>query len=140
MPAPKHLGRRSLLTPRQIDQPRSILDTFPNPHPGRDFTIEFVFPEFTSICPVTGQPDFATITVNYVPDKLCVEMKSLKLYYFSFRDKGIFYEAAVNTILDDLLATLKPRRMTVTGQFAIRGGTAAVVRASHTPDEPTRTK
>jgi len=136
MPAPKHLGRRSLL----IDQPRSILDTFPNPHPGRDFTIEFVFPEFTSICPVTGQPDFATITVNYVPDKLCVEMKSLKLYYFSFRDKGIFYEAAVNTILDDLLATLKPRRMTVTGQFAIRGGTAAVVRASHTPDEPTRTK
>jgi 7-cyano-7-deazaguanine reductase len=131
MPAPKHLGRRSLLTPRQIEEPRSILDTFANPRPGRDYTVEFVFAEFTSVCPVTGQPDFATITLNYVPDKLCVEMKSLKLYYLSFRNKGIFYEGVVNTILDDLAAALKPRRMTVTGQFAVRGGTAAVVRASY---------
>jgi len=119
-----HLGNRSLLSAKQIAQPRTILDTFPNPKPGRDYEIKFVFPEFTSMCPVTGQPDFATITIAYVPDKRCVEMKSLKLYFLAYRNKGIFYESVVNTILDDLVARLSPRKMMVIGEFAVRGGTA----------------
>src|SRR5438874_12885666 len=126
----KHLGTKSDLRTLQIASPRQILDVFSNPKPQRDYEIEFVFPEFTSICPVTGQPDFATITVRYVPHKLCVEMKSLKLYFQSYRNKGIFYEAVVNTILDDLVSTLKPRRMTVTGEFNVRGGTSATVTAT----------
>src|SRR4026207_1247431 len=126
-----HLGRKSVLTARQIEQPSSTLDTFANPKPGRDYEVKFVFPEFTSMCPVTGQPDFATITVQYVPDKRCVEMKSLKLYFLAYRNKGIFYETVVNTILDDLVAVLDPRRMTVIGDFAVRGGTAGTVTASH---------
>ena len=123
----RQLGARSVLSERQLEDPRSILEAFPNPSPKRDYQIQFVFPEFTSVCPVTGQPDFATITVRYVPDGLCVEMKSLKLYFFSYRNKGIFYEAVTNTILDDLVAVLKPRRMTVVGEFAVRGGTAGTV-------------
>ena len=126
----RQLGHRSILTAAQIARPRTILESFPNPEPKRDYEIKFVFPEFTSVCPETGQPDFATITVIYVPDKLCVEMKSLKLYYLAFRNKGIFYEGVVNTILDDLVATLKPRKMTVIGEFAVRGGTAGTVTAS----------
>jgi len=129
----KQLGRKSILTDQQITNPRSILESFPNPRKDRDYTIEFVFPEFTSVCPVTGQPDFATITVRYVPDRLCVEMKSLKLYYFSYRNKGILYEAVTNQILDDLVAALKPRQMTVIGQFAVRGGTAGTVTAEYPP-------
>jgi 7-cyano-7-deazaguanine reductase len=131
----KSLGHKTLLTEKQIAQPRTILEAFENPRPQRDYQIEFVFPEFTSVCPVTGQPDFATITVTYVPDRLCVEMKSLKLYYFAYRNKGIFYEAVINTILDDLVATLRPRRMTVIGNFAVRGGTAGTVTASY-PSSP----
>ena len=127
----EHLGRRSVLSAQQIASPRTILDTFPNPKPQRDYEIKFVFPEFTSMCPVTGQPDFATITVIYTPDQRCVEMKSLKLYYLAYRNKGIFYEAVVNTILDDLVAVLKPRRMTVVGEFAVRGGTAGTVTATY---------
>ena len=123
----KQLGARSILTDAQVNDPRSILESFPNPAPHRDYQIQFVFPEFTSVCPVTSQPDFATITVRYVPDERCVEMKSLKLYFFSYRSKGIFYEAVTNTILDDLVAVLKPRRMTVVGDFAVRGGTAGTV-------------
>ena len=115
------------MTASQIENPRSILEAFENPRPSRDYTIQFVFPEFTSLCPVTGQPDFATVTIRYVPDKYCVEMKSLKLYFFAYRNKGIFYEAVVNTICDDLVETLRPRRMTVIGDFAIRGGTAGTV-------------
>jgi 7-cyano-7-deazaguanine reductase len=126
----KHLGHKSILSDRQIASPRTILDTFANPRPGRDYEIEFIFPEFTSVCPVTGQPDFATITVSYVPGRLCVEMKSLKLYFFSYRNKGIFYEAVINQILDDLVAVVRPKRMTVTGKFAVRGGTAGTVIAS----------
>ena len=126
-----HLGRQSVLTPRQIASPRTILESFPNPKPQRDYQIEFVFPEFTSMCPVTGQPDFATITVSYVPGRSCVEMKSLKLYFLAYRDKGIFYESVVNTILDDLVAVIRPRRMTVTGAFAVRGATAGTVTATH---------
>lgn len=124
-----HLGHRSALSDPQVENPRSILESFPNPRPERDYQIEFVFPEFTSVCPVTGQPDFATITIRYVPDQRCVEMKSLKLYFYAFRNKGIFYESVINTILDDLLAVLSPRRMTVVGQFAVRGGTAGTVTA-----------
>ena len=127
----KHLGRKSILTDRQLAKPRTILDTFANPRPGRDYEIEFVFSEFTSVCPITGQPDFATITVRYVPDRLCVEMKSLKLYFFSYRNKGVFYEAVVNEILDDLVAVTKPRRMTVVGDFAVRGGTKGKVMAEY---------
>lgn len=127
MHSPKELGKKSILTADQLAKPRSILDSFPNPCPQRDYVVEFVFPEFTSVCPVTGQPDFATITVRYVPDTLNVEMKSLKLYFFAFRNQGIFYEAVTNQILDDLVAVLKPRRMTVIGAFNVRGGTAGTV-------------
>ena len=127
----KELGRKSILSPRQIENPRTILDSFPNPNSRRDYEIRFEFGEFTSVCPVTGQPDFATISITYVPDRLCVEMKSLKLYFFAYRNKGIFYEAVVNTILDDLVALLKPRQMTVVGDFAVRGGTAGRVTASY---------
>src|SRR5205809_5074383 len=126
----KQLGHKSVLSKEQIDRPRSILETFANPKPQRDYEVKFVFGEFTSMCPVTGQPDFATITITYVPDKLCVEMKSLKLYFLAFRNKGIFYEGVVNQILDDLVAALKPRKMTVVGDFAVRGGTAGMVTAT----------
>ncbi len=125
------LGAKSILTPQQIEQPRTILEAFANPRPGRDFEVEFVFPEFTSVCPVTGQPDFATITLRYTPDQKCVEMKSLKLYFLAFRNKGIFYEGVVNTIADDLIAVLSPRRMTVIGDFAVRGGTAGKVTVNY---------
>src|SRR6185312_12990129 len=108
-PTPRmtQLGSKSQLTPRQIDQPKSILEVFENPNPSRDYQIRFLFPEFTSVCPVTGQPDFATITIEYVPDRWCVEMKSLKLYFYAYRNKGIFYESVVNTICDDLLEVLR---------------------------------
>lgn len=125
------LGSRSVLTDAQVADPAAILEVFPNPRPDRDYEIRFAFPEFTSVCPVTGQPDFATITVTYTPDEYCVEMKSLKLYFFAFRNKGIFYEAVTNQILDDLVDTLQPRRMTVVGEFAVRGGTAGTVTASY---------
>ena len=125
------LGRKSVLTDALIAAPRKILESFENPKPQRDYEIRFVFPEFTSMCPVTGQPDFATITITYVPDRLCVEMKSLKLYFHSYRNKGIFYEAVTNQILDDLVDVLKPRRMTVVGDFAVRGGTAGTVTVSY---------
>jgi 7-cyano-7-deazaguanine reductase len=134
----RQLGGKSVLTPQQIDDPRSILDTFPNPRPGRDYQVQFVFPEFTSVCPVTGQPDFATITVRYVPGERCVEMKSLKLYFFSYRNKGIFYEAVTNTILDDLVAVLAPRKMTVVGDFAVRGGTAGTITVEYEASIPSR--
>jgi 7-cyano-7-deazaguanine reductase len=103
--------------------------TFRNPAPGRDYEIVHTAPEFTSMCPMTGQPDFATMTVRYVPDRLCVELKSLKLYFHGFRDRGIFYEAVVNRILDDLVAATRPRRMTVSGDFRVRGGISSVVTA-----------
>lgn len=124
------------MTQSQIDNPRSILEAFENPRPQRDYQVQFVFPEFTSLCPVTGQPDFATITIRYVPDRYCVEMKSLKLYFFAYRNKGIFYESVVNTICDDLVAVLRPRRMTVIGDFAVRGGTAGTVTVEY--DAPSR--
>src|SRR5690349_2902373 len=93
------------------------LEVFDNPRPERDYTIRHTCPEFTSVCPITGMPDFATIVIEYVPDHKCVELKSLKYYLFGFRSQGIFYEAVVNRILDDLVAACTPRRMTVTGEF-----------------------
>ena len=129
--APQQLGRTSGLSDEQVADPRSVLDAFPNPRPGRDYEIRFVFPEFTSMCPVTGQPDFATFTVAYTPEQRCVEMKSLKLYFLAFRNKGIFYEAVTNQVLDDLVAVLDPRRMEVVGDFAVRGGTKGVVTCRH---------
>ena len=107
------------------------LETFPNSHPGRDYTILHTCPEFTALCPKTGQPDFATIRITYVPDRLCVELKSLKLYLFSYRDRGIFYEAVTNVILDDLVKAVKPRSMTVEGEFGVRGGISSIVRAGY---------
>ena len=103
------------------------VETFPNPAPQRDYTIAHSCPEFTSVCPKTGQPDFATIELEYVPDALCMELKSLKLYYYSFRNEGIFYEAVVNRILDELVASCQPRWMRVTGRFNVRGGIGSVV-------------
>jgi 7-cyano-7-deazaguanine reductase len=107
------------------------LETFDNPNPERDYEISFECPEFTCLCPRTGQPDFATIRIRYVPDRLCVELKSLKLYLWSFRDEGHFHEAVTNRILGDLVKTTRPRRMTVVGDFYIRGGIHTVVTAAY---------
>ncbi len=112
-------------------RPTRALETFPNPRPGRDYEIRFEAPEFTCLCPKTGQPDFATLRIRYVPGELCVELKSLKLYLWSFRDEGHFHEAVTNRILDDLVAATHPRRMTVEADFFVRGGIHTVVEASH---------
>ena len=112
-------------------RPSKKLETFSNPKPERDYQIRFVCPEFTCLCPLTGQPDFADITIEYVPDKLCIELKSLKLYLWSFRDEGAFHEAVTNRILDDLVAAVQPRRATITGAFRVRGGITTDVIASH---------
>ena len=116
-------------------KPTRDLETFDNPRPTRDYEISFDCPEFTCLCPRTGQPDFATIRIRYVPDALCVELKSLKLYLWSFRDEGHFHEDVSNRILDDLVDLLKPRRMTVIGDFNVRGGIHTVVTASHPREE-----
>ena len=110
---------------------RDVLETFDNPHPDRDYTIEIVCPEFTSVCPRTGQPDFGTLTITYVPEAACVELKSLKLYLQQFRNEGIFYEDVTNRILDDLVAMLEPRKLTLTAAFTPRGGIATTVTAEH---------
>ena len=107
------------------------LEIFPNRHPGRAYTIIHTCPEFTAVCPKTGQPDFGTIRISYVPDRKCVELKSLKLYLQGFRDRGIYYEHVTNAILDDLVAAVRPRRMTVEGDFHVRGGISTVVRADY---------
>ena len=103
-------------------QPSKTLETFPNPAAQRDFHIHMQIPEFTCLCPKTGQPDFATLTLDYIPDQLCVELKSLKLYISSFRDEGCFHEAVTNLILDDLVAATQPRFMRLTARFFVRGG------------------
>jgi len=107
------------------------LETFPNPRPGRDYEIEIRCPEFTSVCPMTGLPDFGEIQITYVPDQLCLELKALKYYMLEFRNQGIFYEAVTNQILDDLVDACRPRRMTVTGDFSVRGGISASVTAAY---------
>ena len=108
-----------------------MLDAFPNPRADRDYEIEFVCPEFTCVCPKTGQPDFATLEIRYVPDLLCVELKSLKLYLWSWRDRGAFHEAATNEILDAIVARIDPRRIEVKGLFNVRGGITTKVTARH---------
>ena len=112
-----------------------ILETFENQNPERDYTIEHSAPEFTSLCPKTGQPDFATIILTYIPDKLCVELKSLKLYLHSFRNDGIYYEAVTNNILDDLVKAVQPRYMRITAEFAVRGGISSVIDAEYESEE-----
>jgi 7-cyano-7-deazaguanine reductase len=107
------------------------LETFPNPAPGRDFAIHMQIPEFTCLCPKTGQPDFATLFLDYVPDRTCVELKSLKLYIWSFRGEGRFHEAVTNEILDDLVRATKPRFMRLTAKFFVRGGIFTTVVAEH---------
>ena len=106
------------------------IETFDNPHPNRDYVIQHVAPEFTSVCPRTGQPDFGRIEIEYVAGAACIELKSLKLYLQSYRNEGVFYEDVVNRILDDLVAACRPRRMKVTGAFRTRGGIHSVVTAA----------
>ena len=114
-----------------VTRPTKRLDTFTSPRPGRPFEIVFTTEEFTCLCPLTGQPDFAHIAIRYQPDQLCVESKSLKLYLWSFRDQGAFHEAVTNQILDDLVAAIQPQWMRVEGDFLIRGGIRTVVVAEH---------
>jgi 7-cyano-7-deazaguanine reductase len=115
---------------------RDQLEVFPNQSPGRDYLVEIVCPEFTSVCPKTGQPDFGTLTFRYVPDGSIVELKSLKLYLQAFRNEGIFYENVTNRILDDLVAVLRPRRMTLVASFTPRGGISSRIVVSHPAGDP----
>jgi 7-cyano-7-deazaguanine reductase len=112
-----------------------ILETFPNPAPHRDYVIEHSHHEFTSMCPITGHPDFATIKVRFVPDKICVELKSLKLYFHAFRNAGIFFEAVTNKICDDIGTTLKPRELTIIADWKGRGGITSIVTATWSPKQ-----
>jgi 7-cyano-7-deazaguanine reductase len=112
-------------------EPSKTLVTFDNPKPERDYEIQLECPEFTCVCPATGQPDFATIRIRYTPDRLCVELKSLKLYLWSFRQEGTYHEAVTNRILDDIVEAIRPRQITVEGDFFVRGGIHTVVVASH---------
>lgn len=107
------------------------LETFPNPDPDRDYTIHIEIPEFTCLCPKTGQPDFAVLYIDYVPDQICIELKALKLYIWSFRDKGVFHEAVTNQILEHLVTTLQPRFMRLTARFNVRGGIYTSVVVEH---------
>ena len=131
-PAPRRplsqLGRK---VPLPASPDRARLEAFPNRHPDRDYTIRFDCPEFTSLCPITGQPDFGTITIEYVPDRLCIESKSLKLYLGSYRNEGSFAESLTNRIRDDLVKACRPRRLTVTAQFTPRGGIGIRVVAAY---------
>ncbi len=111
--------------------PNKELETFENPKPGRNYTIRIDVPEFTCLCPKTGQPDFATFHIEYVPDRLCVELKSLKLHFWSYRDEGAFHEAITNRVLDDLVAVTAPHFMRVTAKFNVRGGIYTTVVAEH---------
>jgi 7-cyano-7-deazaguanine reductase len=116
---------------QRMAQSSKSLETFPNPKPERDFAIHMQIPEFTCLCPKTGQPDFATLFLDYIPDKTCVELKSLKLYIWSFRDQGKFHEAVTNEILDHLVAATQPRFMRLTARFFVRGGIFTTVEAEH---------
>jgi len=127
--------RESFLKNLKMKNKRKLLETFNNEFPDRDYTIVHKAPEFTSLCPKTGQPDFATITVEYVPDKLCIELKSLKIYFNSYRNDGLFFESATNRILDDLVAVCKPRYMLITAEFNVRGGISSTIEAEYYSDE-----
>lgn len=119
-------------------KPSKQLDTFPNPAADRDYEISFDCPEFTCLCPLTGQPDFARFTIRYVPDQLCVELKSLKMYLWSFRNEGAFHEAVTNKILDDVVKVTRPRRVQVEGDWFIRGGIATKVTVVYEGKKPCR--
>jgi 7-cyano-7-deazaguanine reductase len=112
-----------------------LLETFENEFPNRDYTIIHTAPEFTSLCPKTGQPDFATIDIDYIPDKLCIELKSLKLYLNSYRNDGVFFESVTNRILEDLVEVCSPRYMLVTAEFNVRGGISSVVEAEYESED-----
>jgi 7-cyano-7-deazaguanine reductase len=117
-------------------EPREkILEVFENAYPDRDYTVVHEAPEFTSVCPKTGQPDFATITIEYIPDLLCIELKSLKFYLNSYRNEGIYFESVTNKILDDLVECCKPRYMNVTAEFNVRGGIGSVVEVEYSMDD-----
>ena len=116
------------------------IETFPNPFPGRDYTIEMECPEFTCLCPKTGQPDFATLYISYTPEKLCIELKSLKLYLVSYRNEGGFHENLTNVILDDLVAACRPREMKIVGDFNVRGGIRTTVTVEHLAKKPAKKK
>ena len=119
-----------------FSMPEQTLETFPNPAPQRDYEIAIRCPEFTSVCPKTGLPDFGEIRITYTPGERCIELKALKYYMVEFRNRGIFYEAVTNQILDDLVQACSPRRMTVVGDFSVRGGISTVVTATYQQPEP----
>ena len=128
---PKKTPTLKTLPKRTVTEPSKKLDTFASPRPGRAFEIRFETEEFTCLCPMTGQPDFAHLTITYVPDQLCVESKSLKLYLWSYRNEGAFHEAVTNKILDDLVEATRPQWLKVEGDFLIRGGIRTLVVAEH---------
>lgn len=111
------------------------IETFPNPAPGRKYEIMHVNPEFTSVCPKTGLPDFGTITIKYIPDKICLELKALKYYFMEYRNKGIFYEAITNQILDDLVSVCSPHEMEISSEWSVRGGMYSIITAKYSKDE-----
>ena len=115
----------------EADSPRSLLETFENPYPNRDYVMETVCPEFTSVCPKTGQPDFGTLVITYIPDQVCFELKSLKLYLQSYRNVGAFYEDVTNRIMDDLVAVTDPRWLELRAEFTPRGGISSTITVSH---------
>ena len=117
--------------PQIVTQPTKELQVFPNPNPERDYTIAFDCPEFTCLCPLTGQPDFASFEIRYVPDQLCVETKSLKLYLWSYRNEGAFHEKVTNDIASDLIKAMQPRHLTIEGTFFVRGGITTLVTVTH---------
>ena len=116
------------------NQSIKLLETFPNPNSNRDYTINFEIPEFSCLCPKTGQPDFAVLEIDYIPDNLCIELKSLKLYIWSFRDRGAFHEDVTNKILNDLVATISPRYMNIVADFNVRGGIHTTITVEHIMD------
>ncbi|MDP2303109.1 MAG: preQ(1) synthase [Ignavibacteria bacterium] len=118
-----------------MNKKQKLLVTFPNPKPERNYIIEHVQPEFTSVCPVTGQPDFAKITLSYIPDNLCVELKSYKFYLQSYRNDGIYFEAVTNKILDDLVEVIQPRTMRLIAEFNVRGGISSLIEAEYQSPE-----
>lgn len=114
-----------------MNDKQKLLETFENKYPNRDYAVTHIAPEFTSLCPKTGQPDFAKVTVEYIPDKLCMELKSLKIYLNSYRNDGIFFESVTNQILDDLVEVTKPRYMLITSEFNVRGGISSIIEAEY---------
>ena len=118
-----------------VNKKLGLLETFENKYPDRDYTVTHIAPEFTSLCPKTGQPDFATITLEYIPDDLCVELKSYKFYLQSYRNDGIFFESVTNKILDDLVEVIQPRYMIITAEFNTRGGISSIIEAEYVNED-----